>query len=296
MAANANQERRIVVTGDVTIDWNLARGRGSVGGGPIWSPDLCSRATWQRGGAALIADLVEAVATQVRGTANYRVLQPEVPGRSGGSDTDAVGPEDPRFPHSYASWLEYEFGKSKRHEKERNAWRVQEFLGIQHCGRQGAQDWARVVNDVADPQIVVLDDANLGFRSCRELWPAGITKPEGDPWILVKMARPGAQGDLWEHLHREHWKKLIVVMTVEDLRLSDVQISRELSWERTAQDLAWEVTYNPSVNSLAHCAHLVVSFNAAGAILYSRGRKDTSAELAFAFRPKRDRGGMGTNL
>jgi hypothetical protein len=162
---------------------------------------------------------------------------------------------------------------------------VQEFLGIHHCGRQAPQDWARVVDDAPDPQIVVLDDANLGFRGNQDLWPIGITKPKGDPWILVKMAKPVAQGDLWKHLYRENSKKLIVVMTVNDLRLSDVQISRELSWECTAQDLAWEITYNPSVNSLARCAHVVVSFNAAGAVLYSRDGGGGQASWKLLFDP-----------
>ncbi len=61
-------------------------------------------------------------------------------------------------------------------------------------------------------------------------------KGKDRPWILLKMARPLAQGPLWEHLHRDFSDRLIVVATVDDLRLSEVQISRELSWERTAQD------------------------------------------------------------
>src|SRR5262249_42847114 len=54
------------------------------------------------------------------------------------------------------------------------------------------------------------------------------------------------------------------------LRLTEVQISRDLSWERTAQDLAWELVHNPRVNALSHCAHVVISFNTAGAVLLSR--------------------------
>ena len=47
-------------------------------------------------------------------------------------------------------------------------------------------------------------------------------------------------------------------------------ISRELSWERTAQELLWELLYNSQVNGLAQCAHLVVSFTTAGALVFSR--------------------------
>ena len=59
-------------------------------------------------------------------------------------------------------------------------------------------------------------------------------------------------------------------MTANDLRSEQVQISRGLSWERTAQDLLWEIQHNPHVNRLAKCAYVIVSFGTAGALLYSR--------------------------
>src|SRR5205823_12834996 len=68
--------------------------------------------------------------------------------------------------------------------------------------------------------------------------------------------------------------RLIVVMTVNDLRLTEVQISREHSWERTAQDLAWELVHNPRVNGLSRCAHVVVSFDTAGAVVLSQAARD----------------------
>lgn len=66
-------EKVVIVTGDVTMDWNLARTRRSDGGGAAWSADDCTRAYWQPGGAALLADLVEALRDQLRreGKADY---------------------------------------------------------------------------------------------------------------------------------------------------------------------------------------------------------------------------------
>ncbi len=128
-----------------------------------------------------------------------------------------------------------------------------------------------MIDDSPEAGLVVLDDADLGFRNHRELWPKALhSRGMQRPWILLKMARPLAQGPLWEHLHREFSDRLIVVATVDDLRLSEVQVSRELSWERTAQDIFWELVHNPCVNSLSHCAHVVISFGPAGAILLSR--------------------------
>ena len=79
-----------------------------------------------------------------------------------------------------------------------------------------------------------------------------------------------------------------MVATVDDLRLSEVQISRELSWERTAQDIFWELIHNPCVNSLSHCAHVVISFGPAGAILLSRqeGKDQPAFQCSLFFDPK----------
>ncbi len=84
------------------------------------------------------------------------------------------------------------------------------------------------------------------------------------------MAFPVANGQLWERLAANDAQRLVVVMTANDLRCTNVHISRELSWERTAQDLYWELTHNPAVQMLSQCAHVVVSFDTAGALVLSR--------------------------
>jgi len=274
--------KTVVVSGDFTLDWNLARSRGLEAQRGVWEPEVCSRLRWQRGGAALLADLIEGVAAQISNRAAYQIRQPDTPRRTGTAADAHIGPEDPRFHHSYASWMPFPFA-AKGSEKEKPAWRVAEFQGINRCSStETSANWARVVNDSSSAQLVVLDDADLGFRSKRELWPANLTEPGSRPWVLLKMSRPVAQGELWDHLCAHHAEKLIVVMTVNDLRLTEVQISHELSWERTAQDLVWEVIYNRDLRGLVSCAHVVISFNAAGAFLYSRGGdRDLPCRLLF---------------
>ncbi|MEK6324300.1 MAG: RyR domain-containing protein [Acidobacteriota bacterium] len=259
----------VVVTGDVTMDWNLARTRRSDSSGAAWNADDCTRTYWQRGGAALLADLVEAVDQESKqtGKADYSIRQM-------GAPRDNALPGDPRFHHSHAMWSLFDYDEKTARDKNKpeGAWRVSEFLGLDACVADCSpeqSEWKRVVDD-AEAEIVVLDDANLGFRKLPELWPMSVTAESGKPWIVLKMARPVAQGGLWERLHKTRAERLIVVMTVNDLRLTEVQVSRELSWERTAQDLAWELVYNPRVNALSHAAHVVISFDTAGAFLLSR--------------------------
>lgn len=265
---NTNKPKVVVVTGDVTMDWNLARTRRSDSGGAAWNADDCTRAYWQRGGAALLADLIEAVASEMRqsGQSDFNVRQMRAPRKP-------VNTEDRQYHHSYAMWSPFKCGLRAPLDKEKPSWRVDEFLGLDPATRYAKierDDWKRVKDDAAQAAVVVLDDADLGFREYSDLWPSAIKETRRRPWILLKMARPVAQGGLWDYLHRHRTERLIVVMTVNDLRLTEVQISRELSWERTAQDIAWEIVYNPLVNALSHCAHVVISFDTAGAVLVSR--------------------------
>ncbi|MGO9274893.1 MAG: RyR domain-containing protein [Terriglobia bacterium] len=287
MASPDGSRNVVIVTGDVTMDWNLARTRRTGAGRLAWTGEDCTRAHFQRGGAALLADLIGELADELRqhGQANYDVRQTAAP-------QDSVSPDDERFNHSCAVWSPFPYsvkassakgsdkGAEKDPEEKKVAWRVEEFLGLDRSAPDAPQkgaEWKRVVNDCAEADLVVLDDADLGFREHPELWPQALTAGRR-PWILLKMARPVAQGALWEHLQRNYAERLIVVMTINDLRLTEVQISRELSWERTAQDLAWEITYNRDLRGLARSAYVVVSFNAAGAFLYSPAPADLPAE------------------
>ena len=48
-----NWQRILVVTGDVTVDWNILRIQGKNSGVSARSGDGCTRACWQRGRASL---------------------------------------------------------------------------------------------------------------------------------------------------------------------------------------------------------------------------------------------------
>jgi hypothetical protein len=69
--------KTVVVSGDFTLDWNLARSRGLEAQRGVWEPEVCSRLKWQRGGAALLADLVEGVAAQIRDRTVFEIRQPD---------------------------------------------------------------------------------------------------------------------------------------------------------------------------------------------------------------------------
>jgi len=265
-------EKIVVVTGDVVMDWNLARTRRARSDQPIWDAEDHTHSCWQRGGCALTADLLVSVIKElgVQET-TYSLRQPAVP-----TYASEVHPGDGRYHHTFAIWSQMKGGDKPP------AWRVETFLGLNPATDNSDEGWKHVVGDTPAADLVVMDDGNLGFRQHPELWPKAITQSSSRrPWILLKMRHPVASGPLWEHLHRNHASQLIVVTTANDLRLTEVQISRELSWERTAQDLFWELVHNPCVNALSQCAHVIISFGPAGAILLSREAENSRCFLFF---------------
>jgi len=266
-----SETRLVVVAGDVTMDLNLARNGQTRRSTSIWNPNDKVDIHWQRGGASLLADLLEKVSLDLCKENNLKVSirQPKVP------QTDPGGMAvDQKFHQSIAIWSEKKYSEKPLLEKEK-AWRVDEFLGVRRA--EFPCPSMKVQKDSSRADIVVLDDADLGFRDVRECWPLAVSAPtRKSSWFVLKMARPLAHGGLWEQLHRQHANRMVVVTTAFDLRMTEVQISRELSWERTTQDVFWELIHNPCVNALSHCAHVVVSFGAAGAILLSRQKKDVS--------------------
>ncbi len=266
MNQQSGQTGIVDIAGDITIDWNLAHIQRLPGSGKSWSPDDVSRACRQRGGMALLADLIEAAANDLRnsGRAAYSLRASTIP-------NEVIAPSDVRFNHSYALWEPHPSGERLPDGKPKLVWRISQFLGLDRCAAHiPTQPKAPSKRDSSQSDIVVLDDAALGFRDQPSLWPPSILNPKPETWVVLKIAKPIVQGALWDHLLQHFAERLIVVMTVEDLRGSEVQISHQLSWERTAQDLFWELTYNPRVNGTSRCAHTVVSFGTAGAFLLSR--------------------------
>ena len=262
MAMKKDVEKEIIVTGDVTVDWFIAQAK--MDKDDTWNRNVESKLWLGSGGAALLAEVVESLL--VANTDHDYSLQ-----RWFLSPDDATV-KDPRFHHSYSLWVPY------KRKVGAPAWRIGCFLGFDPCD---SVEIFKGEREVQYPALVMMDDAALGFRMDSDQWPVAVKIPDVETWYLLKMAKPVAKGSLWAHLLDNVSDRLIVLTTIDDLRQSEVQISRQLSWERTAQDILWELTHNPHVNGLSRCAHVVISLGAAGAIHLARQEQGTEARLFF---------------
>ncbi|MCJ7531869.1 MAG: hypothetical protein MUO64_12665 [Anaerolineales bacterium] len=259
------KSKTVVVTGDLTIDWNLLFFQSTRDTTSLWAASNVARACSQPGGVAMLAALIETITTKLNPDTPIKVysFQPS---------KEAIHPEDKRFNQSYAIWSL--FG-----DKEPKAWRVSQFLGIDPADIQG--DELKLVDDPEAADLIVLDDANRGYCGARNLWPRSLDNLNYRSWIVLKSAYPVAKGDLWDYLVSKWSDRLIVVAAANDLRLSNAQISRGLSWERLAQDTLWELYYNPEIKELSRATHVVVSFQTDGAVLVSRTGKGLEGRLIF---------------
>ena len=211
------KKKTVVVTGDITVDWNIARIRHTEQIVNTWNADDRTQAICTPGGTALLSELIEMVAKDLKQSkqADVSVGRVKIEG--------SVSPTDARFHHSYAMWAPFKSGESGA-KKNKLVWRVEEFLGLHPSQNieHYSKELTKINNDYRVPDVVVLDDAALGFRDSAGCWPQSLSSKKSKTWIILKMARPIAQGKLWETLITNYADRLVVILPVNDLRQSQI--------------------------------------------------------------------------
>lgn len=253
---------KILITGDICIDW-LQFSTKTKDSGLNWELYPGTRMIAKPGGALLLAKFL-------RMATDAEVLSPEL------KNIEKIPSEKVLHSNAELKFCNYSSDKDEKNK----VYRISRFLGFTGAAA-GTSGLARVKNDDPDADIVILDDAGNGFRDQEEYWPKAIKQDEKKPIIIYKMSRPLCAGKLWTHVYREHFEKLVMVISADDLRSSGVNISRCLSWERTALDLMWQMANNPWMLPLSNCSNLVVRFGLEGVIHCSRKGGKITSRLYF---------------
>ena len=163
---------------------------------------------------------------------------------------------------AYSLWsLQDQFPGSKA-----KVWRISRFLGY-----TPAPAWPNIAEDTASPDLLVLDDLNLGFRDDPTCWPAAL-QPGGAPRdIILKTTAPLGAGALWSKLLADFADRLHVVLPVSALRHRRASISKALSWDRTIEESAREFDTGVSAADLGRVCRVIVHFGASGVASFTRG-------------------------
>ena len=185
----------VFVTGDVTIDWNIAHVSRESHEQTDWiGEDIC-RMSWQYGSAVLLADLITAMTTQLK----EELLFPIEVTSTHTTTQEPIDPYDPHYYHCYSVWAPYR----DKEAPDTVIWRVERFLGLDRSSKIATEPNGvdNVPASSKNADIIVIDDSNLGFRDHPAHWPQAIRHPLKDkkaPWIIVKMTGPVAEGALWD--------------------------------------------------------------------------------------------------
>jgi len=172
MSAKLPVSKNIVVDGDVTIDWNLIYFQDALDTTSLWNASNTARACPLPGGAAMLSELIETLCAGLTDTLPIQIFAPRLP-------ENVISSGNRCFNHSYAIW-------GLLGDKDKKGWRVSQYLGIDPASTDADRRWGEDT-DTAD--LIVLDDANLGFRGHPSRWPKALQNPESKAWIVLKLCR-----------------------------------------------------------------------------------------------------------
>lgn len=248
----SESKRQIVVAGDASVDW-LTYPVQAAEEGENWRLHEAFGFDAQPGGAALLSRFIERALKAAGVKAD--VHGPALPG-----EIRNLSPDEVVHANAILGWFR------PRKGRKGDVLRVERSLG--YIGpREGRPAAHKPVPDPADADIVVLDDAGNGIRFEEAGWPAALTSG-GQPIVVHKLCRPLANNPLAEALCAGPLVNHVLVINADDLRASaGVQISRSLSWERTAKDFAHQIELSEVLSGLQQCPFLIVLFGTDGAIL-----------------------------
>lgn len=265
----SNHTFTIVVSGDICINtlyWVTAPQNGST---LNWQTHANVESVFSPGEAILLAKLVS-LAT------GLDVSSPQIP------ELESVSAKD--YLQAIAEIDRFPFMPQDKYNK---VYRLKNLLGF--AGPvNGKVKLLPIVSDNADADMVIIDDENNGFSQHSEFWPQALKTPGKKPLVLYKIGNPNHVSPIWQTIKQHHIDTTVVIINSEDLRSKGVNISKGLSWERTAQDFVWQINNNPNLAILANCRHLIVLFGLEGAIYY---KNDGGTESHLFFLPYAFEGG-----
>src|SRR5450759_1448697 len=269
------ETKHILVAGDSTMGWNIARTEKATDEGFVWNLRNRAEVSAELGGAVLIAKVLkERYETQDAGSDPVVIHEFQ-------ESTFPKGHDAEGYNHSYIVWQKYP--KWARRDDGELAWRVHEVLGFH--GSNTAPLKKAKAHPPAD--LIVLSDMDLRFRQDQRRWPKEITTENHEapkPWILIRTSAPRPEGALWDALIKGHADRLVIVTALDELTRSGVRVRRGLSWEGLAWDIASQIVKDPSLHKLTSAARFIVSLGTGGAIVLTKAPK-SRPDAAWEDRP-----------
>ncbi|MEH0636351.1 hypothetical protein QBA35_23985 [Streptomyces bottropensis] len=264
----------VFVTGDQTVDWAVLPSSKYSSRNIDERLHVSVRLCWHKGGIFLLKYMIK-----------------DALGSRSAPTCAAKDPEPSRL-SPYESGYNYSFAVFRKFHKRDNShsenYRVDQYLGFRKNRDHHNVEFE--TGGLEKCKVLVIDDAALDFRKRRDHWLSLLPKredPGEKPWVVLKMSHEIASGEFWEWLHKRlvnprDWirEKLIVTTSVARLRDKGAEISRDLSWQRSAYDVLTEFS-RPALSDLLDCPRLAISFGPSGALLIDKSGDSAIRQLIY---------------
>jgi hypothetical protein len=201
-AVGGETVKTVIVSGDLLWDYNLAQhplAQTTYRKDPLQRSRLSNRA----GGAWYVEDMIRLACSDL----DLDIRAPVRPQNPFGQEIAGIS-------RAYSLWALHERNLDSKKKNDR-VWRISQFLG---CETPDEPLPLRAPDDIPDPDLLVIEDMGLGFRSDDRLWPAALGQ-QGDPKRVILKTTSPVEGPQWEPL----WERLlktcyrITAKTIEDL-------------------------------------------------------------------------------
>jgi len=256
----------IQICGDPTVDWFRIHNEDIIvrGGVYYWKKqkeDFKVRISSKPGGSAMVLQLLKAMIASETATVEGANLDEELLSR----------PKDSRITASWTVWREFSnpglnynsYRLEKWHEFEPGFW---DYYAAKLKGY---------------PDLLVIQDSDLGFRNCKEGWPEVLTSELGSKLPQDIILKLGQYNESKENPLLERITELgladrtTIVTTLSDLRSCAVKIGLSLSWERMLEEVVAAVLSKncpfiyPAAKTVKY-KQVIVTLGASGAVIVDK--------------------------
>lgn len=180
------------------------------------------------------------------------------------------GKYSPKNFNSFLSWQPYE----DKNDKKKISWRIDKKIGFGDyfdASKNKVRYELKKINP-DDSDYLIIDDAGLEYREIEQVWKQ-LLKKDNYKHIILKMSYPVGKGAIFNKLinEKEFAEKLTIITSANELRKSNLKISKGISWEQSLSDLVLEIDKDPSLRNLKKCNNLIVTFSTEG-VYYLTGK------------------------
>jgi len=276
---------KILVTGDYGFDYDIYIPTDDDNPPPGTPP---AKIAVSVGGAGIAFRVLKSVEAQLAGNSGGTPEAPRIEVAFSGKPNGVTSPP------TAALWQKFKLGKLGQTPKEENAevWRVRRSLSLGAVAGSQVLPCAALPPEAVvgfDPQVVLVEDNVGGFRFQVPGWLDTATREKAGPlpdWVVLKTSAPICHGAFWWALSgpAEFRDRLVVVVAIRDLRSSEIRVSQGISWERTALDLARELSQSPLLEGLRRARHVVVTLHGEGALWMERSESGAEGGALYRFK------------